>query len=174
MFDNVLQTQLVRAVASPTCSVLKRAASFEVPKNSNSVVRFSMAHITREVLAASTQLFTEVYSRESSITESYPHLRGQVFALNDILNFSSNLVHVLGAAPEPNHIHSTTIVIQVVEGIGIIFYEKNDKPSQELVEQGDMAVIPVGAGHFFHGDPMITYAGIEFGPVIDYQKHHYL
>jgi mannose-6-phosphate isomerase-like protein (cupin superfamily) len=137
-------------------------------------VRFTLAKLNREMLEAAAPLFTNVYARESSIVQAYPYLRNKKFSADDLINFSTNFVQVFGAAPEPMHIHSSTIVVQVVQGKGVLLYEQDGKSMKGGVGEGDMAVIPVGAPHFFHGDPLVVYTGIEMGPVIDYQKHHYV
>ena len=167
------QRILVEAVGSRHCSLLKGIAAYELPENSNSVVRFSYWNLTREILAAACPVFTCIYDLDSSITDAYPYLKGKHFEPDDLMHFGSNFVQVFGAAPEPNHIHASTIVVQVVQGRGILIHEDAQGDElREVAEEGDTIVIPVGAPHFFHGDPLVVYSGIEFGPIIDYQKHH--
>ncbi len=167
------ENKLIQSVQNQFCMVLKGQAAFEVPTNSNSIVRYTKLNITPEVLKAAAPVFTKVFKKDSSIVRAYPYLKNKKVSSHDLVNMGCNFVQVFGAAPEPNHIHASTIIIQVVQGRGILWYEKDGKNLKASVEEGDMAVIPVGAPHFFHGDPLVVYAGIEFGPVIDYQKHHY-
>jgi hypothetical protein len=163
---------LMRAVSDHHCSLLKNIAAYELPENSNSVVRFSKWNLTWGVLNAACPVFTAIYNLDSSITDAYPHLKGKHFEAWELMNCGSNFVQVFGAAPEPTHIHATTIIAQVVQGKGILIHERDGTEIRDVAEEGDTIIIPVGAPHFFHGDPLVTYTGIEFGPVIDYQKHH--
>lgn len=153
------------------CTLLERAAGYEVPPKSNSIVHFTTLHITADILDASLPVFDWAYARESSVVRAYPHLRRRKFKREDLM-FSSNFVQVLGKIDEPLHIHSTTIVAQVVHGKGILRHVNKGKTISSIAKEGDMLVIPVGAPHFFVGDPFISYVGIEFGPVVDYQKHY--
>jgi hypothetical protein len=170
---NDTQIKLLKAVGSFHCSVLKDIAGCDIPERSNSLVRYAQWNITREILETACHVFTHVYKQDSSITEQYPHLKGKEFSADDLTQFGSNYVQVFGAAPEPTHIHASTIIAQVVQGKGTLIHE--DAQGDEVVYsagEGDTIVIPVGAPHFFHGNPLVVYSGIEFGPVIDYQKHH--
>lgn len=153
------------------CTVINSQAGWDVPAGSNSVVRFSIWKITQTVLEASLPVFTTVYGRDSSIVETYPNLKEKRFTVDDLI-LGSNYVEVFGGAPEPMHIHATTIVAHVVQGTGVLLHRIGSTNVRTTAGEGDTIVIPAGAPHFFHGTPRITYTGIEFGPVIDYQKHH--
>jgi cupin superfamily acireductone dioxygenase involved in methionine salvage len=167
------QIRVIHAVQKSGCSLIKNAAAHELPDRSNSIVRFSKWTLSSRVLEAACPIFTKIYALDSSITEQYHYLKGKQFIPEDLMHFGSNYVQVFGAAPEPTHIHATTIVAHVVQGKGILIHEDEDGGEiRDIAEEGDTIVIPVGAPHFFHGDPLVVYTGIEFGPVIDYQKHH--
>lgn len=86
-----------------------------------------------------------------------------------------NFVHIEGPMPanEDLHIHISHIVGIVTNGTGTNIYERDGEICKELAEAGDMIIIPKGAPHCFEGNPTVDYAVLEFGPIIDYQKHHY-
>ena len=171
--SQMLEAELLSAAGrKDLCSIIVGGAGYEVPPNSNSVVRFCKPQLTQEMLGAMLPVFHAAYAVQSSIVEAYPHLRGKKFKVGD-LRFNSNFVQVLGAAPEPMHIHSTFIIAQVVDGCGVLIHQdENGDEIRTKVGVGDVIVIPAGALHFFHGDPYVAYTGIEIGPVIDRQKHY--
>ena len=85
-----------------------------------------------------------------------------------------NFVHIEGELPEGEemHVHISFLVGICVEGRGILIYEKDGQILEGLVEQGDMVFVPRNTLHYFVGQPSVKYSAMEFGPVIDYQKHH--
>jgi mannose-6-phosphate isomerase-like protein (cupin superfamily) len=85
-----------------------------------------------------------------------------------------NYVHIEGELPEGEemHVHISFLVGICVEGQGVLIYEKDGKTLEAFVEQGDMIFVPRNTLHYFIGEPFIKYSAMEFGPVIDYQKHH--
>lgn len=169
-----MNKKIIEAVKKTTCSLVKGGAEIEIPTNSNSIVRYSKWNIQQEVIEAAIPVFNEVYTKNSSITEAYPHLKNKKFEVKDLFQFGSNFVQVFGEASEELHIHATTVVVHVIQGKGtLLYHDKNANEQQLEAEEGDTVIIPAGAPHFFHGDPLIVYTGIEFGPILDYQKHHY-
>ena len=86
-----------------------------------------------------------------------------------------NFVEINGKMPEGEelHVHISMMIAIATEGKGILIYEKEGKEIIDIVEKGDMFFVPKNALHYFEGDPVFKFAAIEFGPTIDYQKHHY-
>jgi len=91
------------------------------------------------------------------------------------IKFGFNFVQIQGNMPqgEELHIHVSYLIGIAVEGKGKLIYKKNETVLTELVESGDMFFIPRNAFHYFEGDPVIRFSALEFGPIIDYQKHYY-
>ena len=91
------------------------------------------------------------------------------------IKLSQNFVSIKGKMPEEEelHYHLSMIMLIVVEGTGIMIHEKHGVEIRDIVEVGDIAFIPRNTLHSFEGSPEVKYSVIEFGPVLDYQKHHY-
>jgi mannose-6-phosphate isomerase-like protein (cupin superfamily) len=91
------------------------------------------------------------------------------------IKLSLNFVSIIGKMPEEEelHYHLSMIMLIVVEGKGILIHEKESIEVRDIVEKGDIVFIPRNMLHSFEGSPEVKYSVIEFGPVLDYQKHHY-
>ena len=98
----------------------------------------------------------------------------------DEIKIGQNLVQINGPMPDYEqpaekhlHTHISGIVAAVTEGIGSCIYTKEGRVFRQDVRVGDVAIIPPNAPHTFEGNPSLEYMVIEFGPKLDYQKHHY-
>lgn len=86
-----------------------------------------------------------------------------------------NYVSIVGKMPENEdlHVHLAMLVGIVVEGRGVLIYKKDGIILHETVKAGDIVFVPRNTLHSFEGIPEVKYSLVEFGPLIDYQKHHY-
>lgn len=134
----------------PYCSFIKKGARIETP--GNSVVYCS-------------QWFPFI----ETVQACFP------FTPIEDIKIGVNFVSIVGSMPkdEELHVHLAMLVGIVVEGKGSLIYEKNGGILVDIVEAGDIVFVPKNTLHSFEGDPEVKYSLVEFGPIIDYQKHHY-
>lgn len=112
-----------------------------------------------------TELNSHVYS--------IPALRFNNF----IGELTINNIVVTGVLNEPLHYHKTNIIALVTYGRGRIFsfLEKEGLRKSDDISIGDIVIIPKGILHAFESNlnETATYAVLEMGEHIDYQKHFY-
>lgn len=146
---NVRPEEIKRHLLLPYCSFIQNAVRIEDP--GNSIVHCSQWFPFFEV---ATACFPNVPIEEIKI--------------------GINFVEITGAIPdeEEMHVHISMLVALVVEGKGVMIYEKNGIELREEVDTGSMVFVPRNTLHYFEGLPTIKYSALEFGPKIDYQKHH--
>lgn len=152
-----LETQILNAIALPHCSIFPKGIIIETPGN-------SIVHALNP-----SPSFLEIVQR---IKPSFSKFFGK--DLKDVdFKFGINHVRIEGLVEEELHVHISCIVAMVVEGSGIAIYEKDGEVVRAPVTEGDIVVVPQNAPHYFISEAVVVYAGIEIGPVIDYQKHHH-
>ena len=141
--------EIIEHLLLPHCTFIPNAVRIETPGNS---------------IVYCSQWFPIV----DTIKKCFP-----THPIEDI-KIGINFVEITGSIPaeEEMHVHISMLVALVVEGSGIIIYEKDGQELRERVEKGAMVFVPRNMLHYFEGDPVIKYSAIEFGPTIDYQKHH--
>ncbi len=142
---------IIKHLLLPHCSFIRNGASVQSPGNS---------------IVYCSQWFPFVETAKACFPDS---------DINSI-KLGVNFVSIRGenAPDEGLHIHLSMIVGIIVEGQGIIHYEKDGKVITDHVSQGDVVFVPRNAPHTFEGAPEVKYSLVEFGPDIDYQKHHYI
>lgn len=147
---NVNPSDVKNQILLPYCSIIKSAV--DVRNDSNSVVHCSQWFPFKEMAE-----------------ECFPN------SLYEDIKIGVNFVEIEGNIPsgEELHVHISMMIGIVVFGKGIMLYEKDSVQLTEEVEAGDMIFVPRNAPHYFEGLPTIRYSAIEFGPLIDYQKHHH-
>ena len=103
-----------------------------------------------------------------------------IIRLSDFVDKSSrelavNNIIVNGRLNEGLHFHKTNIIALVTYGRGRILSEKEGSVASDDIEIGDLVIIPAGALHAFESNEneIATYAVLEFGEEVDYQKHYY-
>lgn len=142
--------QIKEHLLLPYCSYIKKGVRIETPGNS---------------VVVCSQWFPFV----ETATACFPDTD-----LSQI-KIGLNFVSIKGEMPQEEdlHVHLAMLVGIVVEGTGYLLYKKNEEILKEVVECGDVVFVPRNTLHSFEGSPEVKYAILEFGPVIDYQKHHY-
>lgn len=146
---NVTPNQIIKHLLLPHCSYLEDAVRFESPGNSK-------------------VLCSQWFPIFDAAQKCFPTV-----SIEDI-KIGVNFVEITGPIPEEEemHVHISMLVAIVVEGTGMMIYEKDGKKFKERVGKGAMVFVPKNTLHYFEGAPTIKYSAIEFGPSIDYQKHH--
>jgi mannose-6-phosphate isomerase-like protein (cupin superfamily) len=146
---NVTPNQIIEHLLLPHCSLIENAVRIETPGNS---------------IVLCSQWFP-IFETAQKCFPTIPI---------DEIKIGINFVEITGLIPaeEEMHVHISMLVAIVVEGSGIIIYEKDGQELREKVGKGAMVFVPKNTLHYFEGDPTIKYSAIEFGPNIDYQKHH--
>ena len=146
---NVTPTQIIEHLLLPHCSFIEDAVRVETPGNS---------------IVYCSQWFPIVETAKKCFPTT---------PIEEI-KIGINFVEITGDIPtdEEMHVHISMLVALVVEGSGIIIYEKDGQELREKVNKGSMVFVPKNTLHYFEGNPTIKYSAIEFGPNIDYQKHH--
>ena len=141
---------IIQHLALPYCSFIRNV--LDVREDGNSIVHCSQWFPFKETAEA---CFPNVPYEEIKLGVNFVEIEGPI-------------------APEEDlHVHISMLVGIIVFGNGIIIYNKNGEELRESVVAGDMVFVPRNAPHYFEGVPNIKYSAIEFGPIIDYQKHHY-
>ncbi|MDB4984141.1 MAG: hypothetical protein JWM20_320 [Patescibacteria group bacterium] len=156
MDKEILLKQVIDALDLPHCSIIKNGVIIEKP--GNSIVHAlipspELEKIMKKLIPSFSKFFKKNLKRSD-------------------FRFGINYVRVEGPLEEEMHVHISCIIAMVVFGKGIAIYEKDGQELREPVEEGDIVIVPQNAPHYFISEEVVIYAGIEFGPVIDYQKHH--
>ena len=101
------------------------------------------------------------------------HGKERTIHLADI-KLGLNVVRIEGdeISKEGLHVHLSHIIALVFEGEGVLEWNNNigERFSSHAMVN-DIVVIPRGVLHYFTGS--LSFAALEFGDVIDYQKHHF-
>ena len=142
-------SQFQEQILLPYCSLLRSAV--DVRNDSNSIIHCSQWFPFKEI---ATACFPNVPYEDIKIGINFVEIDGNI------------------PSSEELHIHISMLIAIVVFGKGLMLYEKDGIQLSEEAEAGDMIFVPRNAPHYFEGLPKIKYAAIEFGPLIDYQKHH--
>ncbi len=155
-----MKEQILSALHLKTCCVIKGATISESPGNS---------HVMALKEAIDYPFLIECLSDFSKLSG-----KERVISIFD-MKFGLNSVEINGSEPpdEQLHVHLSHIIAFIAKGSGILRHKTADGiEHQTNAEKGDVVIVPRSAPHYFTGSPSLTYVGIEFGDVIDYQKHH--
>jgi len=153
------EKEILEALKLPHCSIFNEGVIVETP--GNSVVHalessFSITEVINQLIPNFSKFFG-----------------GKVKCTPESFRFGINHVDIKGALEEELHVHISSIIAIVVFGKGTAIFEKDGRVLKVPVSEGDVVVVPQNAPHYFLGEPRLIYTGIELGPIIDYQKHHY-
>lgn len=152
--------KILETLHAKTCCVISGGTISESPGNSN-VMALKDA-IDYVFLEACLPDFSRLAGKERTLK------------VTD-LKFGLNCVEINGVEPpnESLHVHLSHIIAFVAKGSGILRHmTPAGKELEAVAKEGDIVVVPRSAPHYFTGSPSLTYVGLEFGDVIDYQKHH--
>ena len=156
MTKEKIETEVLKSVILPHCSIIKNGIIIEAP--GNSIVHALLPSPGMlEIINTLIPSFSKFFERELVVTD---------------FKFGINHVRIEGLLEEELHVHISCIIAIIVSGSGTAIYEKGGIVLCEPVTEGDIVIVPQNAPHYFISESVVVYTGIEIGPVIDYQKHH--
>lgn len=165
-----IQRRFVTAMSSHHCTIIRSAVAQK--ETGANILHYPLWELDYSALTATAIVFTAVFSQDSSITAKHPRLKSREFGPQDLVRVKPGYVTRF-AAVETRHIHAKTIILSVIQGIGIFGCTTEEATTEDQYEihGGDTVIIPVGAPHRFRGKPSVVCMSLEFGYVLDHEHY---